>query len=504
MQIKEWVARLWAAKRVRDLSDMGKDAVKIQEKLWRYLVNIGKNTAFGQEHDFQNINNISDFQKKVPIRNYESLLPWLSRVQAGEANILWRGKARYFAKTSGTTAGAKYLPISAESIPHHVRGARDLLLSAIYHNRTASFLSGKMLFLSGSPELDKLPSGIPVGRLSGIVNHWIPEYLRTNQIPDYQTNCIENWEEKVQAVLKQALSVDLRFISGIPPWVLQFFDLAKQKTGKSPLQIWPNLTIYVQGGVDFRPYQPMFDEYFRNKVTILETFPASEGFFAIQDNPQQPDLLLLADNGITYEFVPLAEYGNPDAKRLWLKEVQLNTQYAMIISTNAGLWAYDIGDTVRFTSLNPPRIRVTGRVKQFLSAFGEHIIEEEINNALIQALNQTHSKMIDCTVAPLVLDVGSRHDWFIEFETPPEAPLHFLTVLDNALRKQNPYYGDLRSGNILLPPRLIILKSGACAEYMRSVGRLGGQNKFNRLTNLRQIADKLEPLQNACYAPETI
>lgn len=504
MRIKEWIARLWAAQRVRSLTNMGKHALEIQQQLWKDLIAIGKNTSFGQEHDFKNITSISDFQKRVPVRSYEDLLPWINRAKAGELNVLWKGKARYFAKTSGTTAGAKFLPISTESIPNHIRGARDLLLSAIYHTGSADFLGGKMLFLSGSPALEKLPSQIPVGRLSGIVNHWIPAYLKTNQIPDYTTNCIEGWEEKIQTILKQALTVDLRFISGIPPWVLQFLDLAKQKTGKTPLQLWPNLSLYVQGGVDFRPYQPMFDEYFNQKVTILETFPASEGFFAIQDQPDKPDLLLLADNGIAYEFIPLAEYGKPDAPRLWLGEVNTHTQYAMIISTNSGLWAYDIGDTVRFTSLNPPRIRVSGRVKQFLSAFGEHIIEEEVNTALTQALNKTQSKMIDCTVAPLVLETGFRHDWFIEFENPPLDPIYFLTTLDILLREQNPYYDDLRKGNILLPPRLFTLKSGACNEYMRSKGRLGGQNKFNRLTNSRTIASQLEPFKINCYDPENI
>lgn len=493
MGIKAFIARQFADIRAKQLAKQAENAVALQEKLFKQLLEVGKSTAFGKDHDFSGIKTYADFQKHVPVRDYEANRSYFERIYKGEADISWKGKPLYLAKTSGTTSGAKYIPITKESIANQILAARDALLLYIHDTRKAAFFDGKMIFLSGSPELETNEYGVKIGRLSGIVNHFVPRYLQANRLPSYATNCIEEWEEKVAAIVREAKDEDLRLISGIPPWVQMFFEELERQTGKRPREVWKNLEIFVQGGVDFSPYKPIFEQYFGKEFGIAEVFPASEGFFAIQHTQADNSLLLLPDNGVFYEFIPLSEYGNPNARRLTLGEVAIGEQYALILTTNAGLWAYDIGDTVKFMSTNPYKIRVSGRVKHFISAFGEHVIVEEVNAAMLDACSATGAVVQDFTVAPLIVPQkgDSCHEWLIEFAQPPTDMEAFNEALDRAMQQKNVYYADLREGNILRRAQVTPVPLGASREYMRSVGKLGGQNKYPRLSNNRIIADAL-------------
>ncbi len=495
MGIKSFAALQIARFRARQIQQESKRACFWQQKTFGQLLAKAQHTQFGKDHHFSDIRTHADFISAVPVRSYEAAKPYFDRIYQGEPDVSWPGKPIYLAKTSGTTSGAKYIPLTKVSIRNQIAAARDALLLYAAETGNASFFDGKMMFLSGSPEIEMNNHGLKVGRLSGIVNHFVPGVLLSNRVPTYETNCIEDWEDKVKAIASEVHDKDLRLISGIPPWVQMFFEELEASHGKSPLGAWPNLSIFVQGGVDFNPYRPIFDKYLGDSVDMVEVYPASEGFFAIQNSQADDGLLLLPRNGVFYEFIPLNQYGSENAPRLGLEEVELGEQYAMIISTNAGLWAYDIGDTVKFVSLDPYKIRVSGRVKHFLSAFGEHVISEEVNFAIMEAVKQAGGEFQEFTVAPSIQkDKGdSCHEWLIEFVNRPDDLAYFSEVLDQKLQAKNPYYQDLRSGNILQRAKITPLKVGASREYMKSVGKLGGQNKFPRLSNDRKLADALAP-----------
>lgn len=466
-----------------------------QQAILQYLIKYGSRTDFGKEHDLAAVKNYDDFKKAVPIRDYESFSSYIEKIKNGGQNVLWKGKPIYFAKTSGTTSGAKYIPITKESIPNHIEGARNALLCYMAESGKTDFANGKMIFLSGSPELERV-GGIPTGRLSGIVNHYIPRYLRGNQLPSYETNCIEDWEVKLDKIVQETMNENMTLISGIPPWVQMYFDwLSQRNDGKKIKEIFPNLQVIVHGGVNFEPYKAKLLDSLGDEVDMIETFPASEGFFAFQDMPGGEGLLLNTDAGMFYEFVPADEIDNEHPTRLQLSEVKVGVNYALIVSTDAGLWAYNIGDTVRFISTEPYRLVVTGRVKHFISAFGEHVIGEEVEHAMALASAEFNSRIIEFTVAPAIhVSEGlPYHEWFIEFETPPANLEQFAISLNNHLKEKNIYYQDLISGNILQTLKIRPMKRNAFIEYMRSIGKLGGQNKVPRLSNDRKIADALKP-----------
>ena len=495
MGLKRIIGEWWAARRVKAIRKEHADVQASQMRTFRALVAQGRRTQFGKDHDFAAIQTVTDFQQRVPVQDYEKGKPYFDAIKNGQKDILWPGQPLYLAKTSGTTSGAKYIPITKASIRQQVKAARDALFFYIHNSGNSAFLDGKMIFLSGSPELETNPSGMKVGRLSGIVNHFVPAYLTQNRVPSYETNCIEDWEQKVEAILDEVQDQDLRLVSGIPPWVQMFFERLEQRTGKKPREQWPNLQLFVQGGVDFSPYEAVFDNYFEGQIDILEVFPASEGFFALQDSLHNQGLLINLDFGIFYEFIPIAEYGQPHPTRLTLSQVELDQQYALVITTDAGLWAYDIGDTVKFVSKDPYRLKVTGRVKHFISAFGEHVISEEVNQAMVSACEKFQVEINEFTVAPFLGEGegNSYHEWLVEFSAAPSDLQTFAEFLDTEMRHQNSYYDDLRNGNMLRRIELRPLSPGACRDYMRSIGKLGGQNKFTRLSNNRQIADGLIP-----------
>lgn len=495
MGLKTFIGSLWAKRRARQIAHQMKNALAFQEKTFHGLISKAKNTSFGKDHGFDEIKTYEDFQARVPVKDYEQAKSYFDRIYQGETDVSWPGQPIYLAKTSGTTSGAKHIPLTKESIQHQINAARDALLLYMAETGRPDFLNGKVMFLSGSPEIEVNDYGLHVGRLSGIVNHFVPNYLQRNKVPTYETNCISDWEEKVSTIVSEIKGEDLRLISGIPPWVQMLFEELEAQTGKMPLEVWPNLQLFVQGGVDFKPYQQIFDKYFNGKVDMAEVFPASEGFFAFQNSQKDDGLMLIPNGGIFFEFIPLEEYGSENPRRLTLKDVELDTQYALIVSTNAGLWAYDIGDTVKFTSINPWKLRVSGRVKHFISAFGEHVISEEVNKAMIEACERTQSEIQEFTVAPFLHEEKgeSAHEWFVEFTKEPENFEAFKEALDQAMQKQNAYYFDLREGSILKQVIVHKLQLNASREYMKSIGKLGGQNKFPRLSNNRKIADALTP-----------
>ncbi len=470
-------------------------AVADQDAVLHMLLKTAASTAFGKEHGFAGIKTYEDFKAAVPIRDYEAFIPYIDQIKNGGQNILWKGRPIYFAKTSGTTSGVKYIPISKESIPFHINGARDALLCYMAETGNTAFADGRMIFLSGSPELERV-GGIPTGRLSGIVNHFIPRYLRGNQLPSYETNCIEDWETKLGKIVQETLHENMTLISGIPPWVQMYFDwLSEHSDGKKIKELFPHLQVIVHGGVNFEPYKTKLIDSLGGSVDMIETFPASEGFFAFQDIPGGEGLLLNTNSGMFYEFVPAGEIGHEHPTRLSLGEVKVGENYALIINSNAGLWAYNIGDTVRFVSTNPYRLVVTGRVKHFISAFGEHVIGEEVEFAIRHAAADHSVHIIEFTIAPMIQVSEGKpyHEWFVEFETPPADLDAFAVSVNNYLRNKNIYYDDLINGSILQTLKINVMRKNAFIEYMKSIGKLGGQNKVPRLGNDRKLADALLP-----------
>ncbi len=468
-------------------------AVHDQQSIFNHLVKDAAKTEFGKQHNFSSIKTYEDFVKNVPIRDYEEFKPFIERIKEGKHNVLWKGQPIYFAKTSGTTSGVKYIPISKDSIDNHINGARNALLCYMAETGNTKFADGKLIFLSGSPELERV-GGVPTGRLSGIVNHHIPKYLRNNQLPSYETNCIEEWEEKLDKIVEETINQNMTLISGIPPWMLMYFDWLEEKSGKKIGELFPEFSVMVQGGVNFEPYKAKLFESIGRKIDTIELFPASEGFFAFQDSQKAEGLLLNTNSGIFFEFVPAAEIFNDNPTRLQLKDVKTGENYALIISNNAGLWAYNIGDTVKFVSTSPYRLIVSGRTKHYISAFGEHVIGEEVEASLLKAAAEENVHITEFTVAPMIArnDGKSYHEWFIEFENTPKDMAAFAKKVDDNLRLKNVYYDDLIGGNILEQLHISAIKKNGFIDYMKSIGKLGGQNKVPRLSNDRKIADELE------------
>ncbi|MBP6378517.1 MAG: GH3 auxin-responsive promoter family protein [Kaistella sp.] len=490
--IKKKIALVWAKKHVKQTETFKQNAVEDQEKLLISLVKTAEKTLFGREHQFENIKTVQDFQNHVKIADYEELKPYIEKVKKGQRNILWTETPEYFAKTSGTTSGSKYIPISKEGMPYQIAAAQSAIFHYISQKNNADFVAGKMIFLQGSPELEEI-NGIKTGRLSGIVAHHIPNYLQKNRLPSLKTNLIEDWETKVDEIVKETEKENMTLISGIPPWLIMYFEKLIERNGKKITELFPNLQLIITGGVNFEPYREKMNELLGKPVDTIQTFPASEGFFAFQDDYQNEGLLLLTNHGIFYEFVPLEEYGKPDAKRLTLKDIDLHKDYALILTTNSGLWAYSIGDVVRFISKNPYRVVVSGRTKHFTSAFGEHVIAFEVEEAMKATVEKFPAQITEFHLAPQVNPTEGLpyHEWFIEFEKEPENIEDFRKNLDDEMRKRNTYYDDLISGNILKPLVISKLKRNAFQDYAKSEGKLGGQNKIPRLANDRKIGDFL-------------
>ena len=493
MSLKTIAAQLFAKVIHHKTQKWVTNPVVAQQKVFENLIRQAEKTQFGKDHHFSQIKNPEDFAKQVPIRDYEELKPYVDRVVQGEENVLWKGKPIYFAKTSGTTSGAKYIPLTKESMPFHIEAARNAILNYIHETGKADFVNGKMIFLQGSPILEE-KNGIQLGRLSGIVAHFVPNYLQKNRLPSWDTNCIEDWETKVDAIVEETIHQDMAVISGIPSWVQMYFEKLQHKSGKPVGNLFKNFNLFIYGGVNYEPYRAKFENLIGRKVDAIELFPASEGFFAFQDSQKEKGMLLLLNSGIFYEFVKSEEFFTSNPRRYTIGEVELNENYVLIISTNAGLWAYNIGDTVQFTSLKPYRVIVSGRIKHYISAFGEHVIGKEVEHALQEAMNGTDIRVNEFTVVPQIApETGlPYHEWFIEFENEPNNIEEFALAIDGAMRKQNVYYDDLIVGKVLQTVKITKVSKNGFQEYMKSIGKLGGQNKLPRLSNDRKIADLLE------------
>jgi GH3 auxin-responsive promoter len=470
-----------------------KNPVETQRKVFLNLIESAKDTEFGDHHMFIDIGNFDHFARVVPVRDYEQLKFYIDQVVEGKENILWKGKPMYFAKTSGTTSGAKYIPITKESMPFHIEAARNAILSYIHETGNASFVNGKMIFLQGSPILEE-KNGIKLGRLSGIVAHFVPKYLMKNRLPSWDTNCIEDWETKVNAIVNETITENMTVISGIPSWVQMYFEKLHSKSGKKIGELFKNFNLFIYGGVNFEPYRSNFEGLIGRKIDSIELFTASEGFFAYQDSQKEKGMLLLLNSGIFFEFIKVEEFYQEKPRRYTIGEVELGVNYVLIISTNAGLWAYNIGDTVIFTSLKPHRIMVSGRIKHFISAFGEHVIAKEVEYAMQKAILETNAQIVEFTVAPQINVSGELpyHHWYIEFEKIPDDLTNFALILDEEMQRQNIYYLDLRKGNVLQALKIEIVAKNGFQNYMKSIGKLGGQNKIQRLANDRNLVEKLE------------
>ncbi len=493
MSIKSLGAKIFA-KRIRKKIDKWADnPIKTQEQVFQTLLKKARNTAFGMDHHFDQIKTHQDFVTNVPIRDYEQIRPYVDRVVDGEQDVLWPGKPIYFAKTSGTTSGVKYIPLTPDSMPTHIRAARNAILCYVAETGKTDFVDGKMIFLQGSPELT-LKNGINLGRLSGIVAHYVPKYLQKNRLPSWKTNCIDDWEAKVDAIVEETLNEDMTIISGIPPWIQMYFEKLEKKTGKPIGQIYKNFELFIYGGVNFEPYKAIFEKLIGKKVAHIELYPASEGFFAFQDTQHQKGMLLQLDSGMFYEFVEAETFFEEHPIRLTIGQVEVGVNYVMLISSNAGLWAYNIGDTIQFTSTTPYRVIVSGRIKHFISAFGEHVIAKEVEQAIKEGAESTEAIIKEFTVAPQISPEASElpyHEWFIEFKEIPSDVEKLTVAIDNSLRQQNSYYDDLITGKILKTLKITIVPKNGFQEYMKSIGKLGGQNKLPRLSNDRKIANKL-------------
>ena len=493
MSLKSTLAIPFAKKARKKVYKWAYNPHKTQQKIFKELIKKAKHSAFGKDHNFDKITSYSEFKKQVKVTDYEGLRSYVDRIIAGEKNVLWKGKPLYFAKTSGTTSGAKYIPITKESMPTHIKSAKEALLFYIAEKNDASFVDGKMIFLQGSPVLEVL-NGIKLGRLSGIVAHYVPQYLLKNRLPSWETNCIEDWDTKVTAIVEETVNEDMSVISGIPSWVQMYFEKLIDKTGKKISEIFPNFNFFIYGGVNFEPYKNKFEALIGKKIDYIELYPASEGFIAYQDSQKEQGMLLQLNSGIFYEFIPANEFFNENQTRISIEDVQLGVNYVIILNTNAGLWGYNIGDTVEFTSLLPYRIKVTGRIKHFISAFGEHVIGKEVEKALNDAIKGTNTNVSEFTVAPQVNPPEGLpyHEWFIEFENEEENSNELASKIDTSMQIQNIYYSDLIKGKILQPLIIRKVKKGGFHEYMKSIGKFGGQNKIPQLSDNRKIADVLQ------------
>ncbi|MEM8847767.1 MAG: GH3 auxin-responsive promoter family protein [Bacteroidota bacterium] len=497
MSLKAIAAKWFARSIAKKTKKWASNPIKTQNQVFQHLLEEARNTQFGKDHDFHQIKNHKDFAEKVPVRDYEELKPYVEDIISGKADVLWPGKPIYFAKTSGTTSGAKYIPITKPSIKHQVEASRNAILNYIHETGNTDFVDGKMIFLQGSPILEE-KGGIKLGRLSGISAHYVPSYLQKNRLPSWETNCIEDWETKVDKVIEETESQNMTVIAGIPSWVQMYFEKLQEKNGKKVGELFKNFQLFIYGGVNYEPYRAKFEKLIGRRVDSIELFPASEGFFAYQDAQEDSGMLLLLNSGIFYEFIKAEEFFSEDRKRITLAEVELGVDYAMIISTNAGLWAYNLGDTIRFVSKNPYKVLVSGRIKHFISAFGEHVIAKEVEEALRLAVLKSDAVVNEFTVAPQTSPRKGElpyHEWFIEFENKPSNIQQFLKDIDGSMQKQNSYYFDLIEGKILQPLKITQIKPGGFQDYMKTIGKLGGQNKVQRLANDRKVAKGLEPFQ---------
>lgn len=479
----------------------------VQNEVLRNLIGAAEKTEFGIKFDFRSMRTADEFRKRVPIQDYESLRPFIDRHRLGENSVLWPTPIKWFAKSSGTTnTRSKFIPVSSEALQEcHFRGGKDMLGIYCQNQPDTRIFSGKGLSIGGSHQVDSSQPNVFYGDLSAVLLQNLPLWTELFRTPSLEVALMDEWEAKLEEMARITIDQNITNIQGVPSWTLVLLQRVLEITGKTNIaEVWPNLEVFFHGAVSFAPYKEQFTEIIGGEgINYLETYNASEGFFAIQDRPDADDMLLMLDYGIFYEFIPMDEWHNEQPKSLLLHEVELGKQYALVISTNAGLWRYAIGDTITFTSTDPFRIRITGRTKHFMNAFGEEVIIDNAEKAIKAACDNTRSVITDYTAAPRFMHgkTSGRHEWLIEFITPPVCTATFTSELDNALRELNSDYDAKRRGDMVLAEPLIhCLPKGTFYAWMASRGKLGGQHKVPRLSNDRTYVDDI--LSNLRIAPE--
>ncbi len=498
------IASWWFKKRISDLRLFLKNPINTQEEQLRLLIESARYTRFGRSFGFEHIHSIDDFQKTVPLQDYDSLFPYIDQMMKGTPDVLWPGKIKWFAKSSGTTSNrSKFIPVSQESLElNHYQGAKDVIAFYLHNYPDAKLLQGKTLKLGGSRQLLKQHEAY-VGDLSAIMIDNMPFWANMVTVPEKKTALLPDWELKLDRIVKEALAADLTGLAGVPSWMMLFLKEALQQTGKSHiLEIWPGLEVFFHGGVSFAPYQEAYKQLFPgNQFRYMEIYNASEGFFALQDRKDQKDLLLLLDNGIFYEFIPMSNYkGKASTEIVALKDIQIGVNYAMVISTNGGLWRYIIGDTVRFTSTRPYRLKITGRTKNYINAFGEEVVIENTDKAIETAARATKAQIKEYTVAPVFMKTHQQgtHEWLIEFEKQPDDWEKFKNILDQSLQNYNSDYQAKRHKDITMaPPVIHQARPNLFYDWLQQKGKLGGQNKVPRLSNDRKIITELLKLNKS-------
>ena len=476
------------------LADINAD--ENQYKILMRLISANKNCMFGKEHNFNRIKSYSNYTKNVPIRDYEGIKKYIEKIRNNEKNILTKDKVIYLSKTSGTTSGVKYIPMTRKTINNMVSSTRDAILLYINATGKTSFAKGKLIFVQGCTRLEKIHN-MKLGRLSGIVAHHTPFYLKSKILPSLETNNIEDWEKKMQKIVEETYDQDMRLISGIPPWVIMYFENLIKKTNKSSVnKIFKNFSLMITGGVDYSPYKNKINKLIGKEIDIIETYPASEGFFGFKENKDDKGMRLIINKGIFYEFVPEKEIDKLEPNRLCLKDVELNRNYVLIISTDAGLWSYNTGDIISFISKKPYRIIFCGRTGHFISSFGEHVLSSEIDFAISEVIEKFKLQINEFTVAPQVNPKEGKpyHEWFIEFNKTPSDIDIIAKEIDKNLQSKNIYYKDLVRSNIIRSLVIRCVPKNSFNQYMSSIGKLGGQNKIPRVQNNRKIANFMSNL----------
>lgn len=485
-------------KRVHQIDLFKKFPHEVQEEWFQKILGQGLNTSFGRDHSFFTIRTVKDYQEQVPIRNYEELKGYIDRSLVGEENVLWPGRVKWFAKSSGTTTSkSKLIPMTRESLEEcHYKGGKDLLAMYCFNNHDSQIYAGKTLMMGGSSDLSSLNADTVTGDLSAIIIQNLPMWVNIKRTPNKDIALMDNWEEKIEKMARTTIKEDVSVVTGVPSWTLVLFKRILEITGaKSIKEVWPNLELFMHGGVSFKPYRPQFDAMVNHSgLNYYETYNASEGFFGLQDRNNSEEMLLMLDYGIFYEFLPMSELASEDGKTLLLSEVEMDVAYALVITTNAGLWRYLIGDTVKFTSLSPYRIKVVGRTKLFINAFGEEVIIDNAEEAVRRACIASNSIVNDYTVAPVFMtDQGTgAHEWVMEFERAPKNLSMFVELLDSGLMELNSDYEAKRSADLSLgKPIVNVVPCGTFYQWLKSKGKLGGQHKVPRLCNDRKLMDEL-------------
>ena len=472
--------------------------VEIQNETLLNLLNNAEDTEWGKKHNYKNISTVKDFQKAIPLQEYNDIKPFVDRLRQGEKDLLWPGEVKWFAKSSGTTSNkSKFIPVTKESLEDcHVRGPKDVFAQYIKNHPDTKLLKGKTLTLGGSHRVNNFSNNSYYGDLSAIMIENVPAWTDFIRTPTNEIALIEEFEEKIEKIIDTTLDQNVTSFAGVPSWYLVLFKRVLEKTGKSNiLEIWPNMEVFVHGGVNFEPYREQYRKFIPSeKMNYIETYNASEGFFGIQDNQDRNDMLLMLDYGIYYEFIPMSEWGDKNPQVITLEEVELNKNYAIVISTNAGLWRYIIGDTIKFTNKYPFKIKVTGRTKHFINAFGEEVIIDNAERAIQIACHHSHAIVNEYTAGPIFMGENQKgaHQWIIEFDIAPKDLDHFTRILDNSLKTLNSDYEAKRHKNLALEmPHVVSVPKGTFYKWMKKRGKIGGQNKIPRLANNREFLDEL-------------